>query len=64
MLPKVKFGTVDSSKLTYGTDDVIFPLQSFLASVPDGAEFCARGSALDQFVESCAIYGQLCSSDV
>ena len=64
VLPVVKFGTVDSSKVTCGTADVIFPVQSYLSSVPDGGEFCSRGSSVDHFVESCATYGQLCSSDI
>ena len=63
-LPVVKFGSVDTSKVTCGVADVIFPVQSYLSNVPDSGEVCSRGAALKQFLEFGSNYGRMCSSDV
>ena len=53
----VKFGKVDSSKLSCGVTDVIFPVQSYLSVVPDSVSVCTSDAALVRFASVVSEFG-------
>ena len=56
-LPTVTFGQIDSSNLQCPIVNVILPVQSFLANLPNSVEVCSTESSLVEFQRLCVDYG-------
>ena len=56
--PVVRFGAVDSSKVSCTMNKVFYPVQSYLSCVPNYVEACCRGNSVTKFLDLCDSFGR------
>ena len=56
-MPVVKFGDVSTDNLSCRSIDVILPVQSFLATLPQSVLVCTSDSAVEDFLTLCVDFG-------